>query len=108
MDRRTIHHSPYTEQQIWAIIGQLCLALKAVYTALGSLQTSANKLTEISHGNLKPTNILLADSGLLSLTDYGLTHQAITEETIMDTIDAVPEAVLTNDISNTQRGMFGA
>lgn len=104
MDRRTIHHSPYTEQQIWAIIGQLCLALKAVYTALGSLQTSANRFTEISHGNLKPTNILLADSGLLSLTDYGLTHQAITEETIMDTIDAVPEAVLTNDISNTQRG----
>ena len=104
MDRRTIHHSPYTEQQIWAILGQICLALKAVYTAMGSLQTSVDQSVEISHGNLKPSNILLTDSGLLALTDYGLTHQAITNETVVDTIDAVPEAALTSSIVNTQQG----
>lgn len=104
MDRRTIHHNPYTEQQIWAIIGQICLALRAVYTVLRDLQISIDQPANVAHGNLKSTNILLTNSGLLALADYSLSHQAITDETIADTIDTVPETALPSNLANTKQG----
>ena len=70
-------NGPLPPHQVAYLGAQIASALQAVHTA------------GVVHGDVKPANILITDTGTAKLTDFGISQAIYTQETLTDT-DPIP------------------